>query len=125
MNEPPGARARVALTGLTVAEYFRDKEGQDVLFSLIISLDLPSWLRGFSFIGSYPQLWAISLLSYRYGRLKKNYFNRQRFNYVREAIYVADDLTDPAPATSFSHLDATTVLSRQMLKLEFIRLWTH
>ena len=91
MNEPPGARARVALTGLTVAEYFRDKEGQDVLF--FVATDM--------------------------GNLQERITSTDKGSITSvQAIYVpADDLTDPAPATSFSHLDATTVLSRQIAEI--------
>merc|ERR1711874_904745 len=84
MNEPPGARARIALTGLTVAEYFRDSQGKDVLLFI-------------DNIFRFTQAGSITSV---------------------QAIYVpADDLTDPAPATTFAHLDATTVLSRQIAEL--------
>merc|ERR1711874_482937 len=84
MNEPPGARARIALTGLTVAEYFRDSQGKDVLLFI-------------DNIFRFTQTGSITSV---------------------QAIYVpADDLTDPAPATTFAHLDATTVLSRQIAEL--------
>merc|ERR1711874_570088 len=84
MNEPPGARARIALTGLTVAEYFRDSQGKDVLLFI-------------DNIFRFTQSGSITSV---------------------QAVYVpADDLTDPAPATTFAHLDATTVLSRQIAEL--------
>jgi F-type H+-transporting ATPase subunit beta len=100
MNEPPGARARVALSGLTLAEYFRDKEGQDVLFFV-------------DNIFRFTQ--AGSEVSALLGRIPST--SKGSITSV-QAIYVpADDLTDPAPATSFAHLDATTVLSRQIAEL--------
>ena len=120
MNEPPGARARVALTGLTLAEYFRDEEGQDVL------LFVDNIFR-FTQAGQKFQLfWENTICSWipthtfnRYGcTSRKNYFNNKGSITSVQAIYVpADDLTDPAPATSFAHLDATTVLSRQIAEL--------
>ncbi|EEQ97212.1 conserved hypothetical protein [Perkinsus marinus ATCC 50983] len=105
MNEPPGARARVGLTGLTVAEYFRDEEGQDVL------LFIDNIFRGVSSIGAYPICCGISAnSSYRYLQVANGD--------VFLAVYVpADDLTDPAPATTFAHLDANTVLSRHIAEL--------
>jgi len=121
MNEPPGARARVALTGLTVAEYFRDVEGQDVLlfvdniFRFTQANSEVSALLGRipSAVGYQPTL-ATDL-----GGLQERITSTQKGSITSvQAIYVpADDLTDPAPATTFSHLDATTVLSRQISEL--------
>merc|ERR1712228_259651 len=121
MNEPPGARARVALTGLTVAEYFRDAEGQDVLlfvdniFRFTQACAEVSALLGRipSAVGYQPTL-ATDL-----GALQERITTTKTGSITSvQAIYVpADDLTDPAPATTFSHLDATTVLSRQVAEL--------
>ncbi|KAG5221165.1 beta of the F1 sector of mitochondrial F1F0 ATP synthase [Salix suchowensis] len=116
MNEPPGARARVALTGLTIAEYFRDEEGQDVLLfidnifrftqagsevsALLVVSPPPSVTNQL-----FPLIWRITTT-------KKGSITSV------QAVYVpADDLTDPAPATTFAHLDATTVLSRGIAEL--------
>merc|ERR1711937_400970 len=121
MNEPPGARARVALTGLTVAEYFRDEEGQDVLlfvdniFRFTQAGSEVSALLGRipSAVGYQPTLATdLASLQERITTTKKGSITSV------QAIYVpADDLTDPAPATTFAHLDATTVLSRQIAEL--------
>merc|ERR1712227_668888 len=121
MNEPPGARARVALTGLTVAEYFRDEEGQDVLlfvdniFRFTQARSEVSALLGRipSAVGYQPTLATdLASLQERITTTKKGSITSV------QAIYVpADDLTDPAPATTFAHLDATTVLSRQIAEL--------
>merc|ERR1712137_1324699 len=121
MNEPPGARARVGLTGLTVAEYFRDEEGQDVLlfvdniFRFTQAGSEVSALLGRipSAVGYQPTL-ATDLAS-----LQERITTTQKGSITSvQAIYVpADDLTDPAPATTFAHLDATTVLSRQIAEL--------
>jgi F-type H+-transporting ATPase subunit beta len=121
MNEPPGARARVALTGLTVAEYFRDYEGQDVLlfidniFRFTQAGSEVSALLGRipSAVGYQPTLGTdMGALQERITSTKKGSITSV------QAIYVpADDLTDPAPATTFAHLDATTVLSRQIAEL--------
>jgi ATP synthase F1 beta subunit len=121
MNEPPGARARVALTGLTVAEYFRDVEGQDVLlfidniFRFTQAGSEVSALLGRipSAVGYQPTLGTdMGALQERITTTKKGSITSV------QAIYVpADDLTDPAPATTFAHLDATTVLSRQIAEL--------
>ena len=121
MNEPPGARARVGLTGLTLAEYFRDEEGQDVLlfidniFRFTQAGSEVSALLGRipSAVGYQPTLATdMGTLQERITTTKKGSITSV------QAIYVpADDLTDPAPATSFSHLDATTVLSRQIAEL--------
>jgi F-type H+-transporting ATPase subunit beta len=121
MNEPPGARARVALTGLTVAEYFRDEEGQDVLlfvdniFRFTQAGSEVSALLGRipSAVGYQPTL-ATDLAS-----LQERITTTHKGSITSvQAVYVpADDLTDPAPATTFAHLDATTVLSRQISEL--------
>merc|ERR1712188_50044 len=121
MNEPPGARARVALTGLTVAEYFRDYEGQDVLlfvdniFRFTQANSEVSALLGRipSAVGYQPTL-ATDL-----GGLQERITTTTKGSITSvQAIYVpADDLTDPAPATTFAHLDATTVLSRAVAEL--------
>ena len=121
MNEPPGARARVGLTGLTMAEYFRDAEGQDVLlfidniFRFTQAGSEVSALLGRipSAVGYQPTLATdMGALQERITTTKKGSITSV------QAIYVpADDLTDPAPATSFAHLDATTVLSRQIAEL--------
>ena len=121
MNEPPGARARVGLTGLTVAEYFRDVEGQDVLlfvdniFRFTQACSEVSALLGRipSAVGYQPTL-ATDL-----GALQERITSTTKGSITSvQAIYVpADDLTDPAPATTFAHLDATTVLSRQIAEL--------
>jgi len=121
MNEPPGARARVGLTGLTVAEHFRDEEGQDVLlfvdniFRFTQANSEVSALLGRipSAVGYQPTL-ATDL-----GGLQERITTTKKGSITSvQAIYVpADDLTDPAPATTFAHLDATTVLSRQIAEL--------
>ena len=121
MNEPPGARARVALTALTSAEYFRDEEGQDVLlfidniFRFVQANSEVSALLGRipSAVGYQPTL------STDVGELQERITSTTSGSITSvQAIYVpADDLTDPAPATTFAHLDATTVLSRQIAEL--------
>jgi F-type H+-transporting ATPase subunit beta len=121
MNEPPGARARVALTALTEAEYFRDEEGQDVLlfidniFRFVQANSEVSALLGRipSAVGYQPTL------STDVGELQERITSTTKGSITSvQAIYVpADDLTDPAPATTFAHLDATTVLSRQIAEL--------
>lgn len=144
MNEPPGARARVALTGLTVAEYFRDQEGQDVLlfidniFRFTQAGSEVSALLGRipSAVGYQPTLatdmgsmqeritttkkgsiTSVQVKSWKSAVLLAFIFNIL-YIIVYQAIYVpADDLTDPAPATTFAHLDATTVLSRAIAEL--------
>ncbi|PYU93780.1 MAG: F0F1 ATP synthase subunit beta [Acidobacteria bacterium] len=121
MTEPPGARLRVGLTGLTVAEYFRDVEGQDVLlfidniFRFTQAGSEVSALLGRmpSAVGYQPNL------STEMGELQERITSTKKGSITSvQAIYVpADDLTDPAPATAFAHLDATTVLSRQIVEL--------
>ncbi|KAG6004836.1 atp2, beta subunit of the F1 sector of mitochondrial F1F0 ATP synthase [Claviceps maximensis] len=121
MNEPPGARARVALTGLTIAEYFRDQEGQDVLlfidniFRFTQAGSEVSALLGRipSAVGYQPTL-AVDM-----GGMQERITTTKKGSITSvQAVYVpADDLTDPAPATTFAHLDATTVLSRGISEL--------
>ncbi|MBE3580197.1 MAG: F0F1 ATP synthase subunit beta [Thermoanaerobacteraceae bacterium] len=121
MNEPPGARLRVGLTGLTMAEYFRDVEGQDVLlfidniFRFVQAGSEVSALLGRmpSAVGYQPTL------ATEMGALQERITSTKKGSITSvQAIYVpADDLTDPAPATTFAHLDATTVLSRQIAEL--------
>jgi F-type H+-transporting ATPase subunit beta len=116
MNEPPGARARVGLTGLTLAEHFRDKEGQDVL--LLIDNIFRFTQAGSevsALLGRIPSAVGYQpTLSTDMGALQERITTTKKGSITSvQAIYVpADDLTDPAPATSFSHLDATTTLSR-------------
>ena len=121
MNEPPGARARVALTGLTVAEYFRDKEGQDVLFFVDnIFRFTQAGSEVSALLGRIPSAVGYQpTLATDMGNLQERITSTDRGSITSvQAIYVpADDLTDPAPATSFSHLDATTVLSRQIAEI--------
>jgi F-type H+-transporting ATPase subunit beta len=121
MNEPPGARARVGLSALTLAEYFRDEEGKDVLlfidniFRFTQANSEVSTLLGRmpSAVGYQPTL------STDLGELEERITSTRKGSITSvQAIYVpADDLTDPAPATTFAHLDATTVLSRQIAEL--------
>ncbi len=121
MNEPPGARARVALSGLTVAEYFRDEEGQDVLFFVDnIFRFTQAGAEVSALLGRIPSAVGYQpTLSTDMGALQERITSTKKGSITSvQAIYVpADDLTDPAPATSFSHLDATTVLSRQIAEL--------
>jgi F-type H+-transporting ATPase subunit beta len=121
MNEPPGARARVALTGLTVAEYFRDKEGQDVLFFIDnIFRFTQAGSEVSALLGRIPSAVGYQpTLATDMGNLQERITSTGNGSITSvQAIYVpADDLTDPAPATSFAHLDATTVLSRQIAEL--------
>ena len=118
MNEPPGARARVGLTGLTLAEYFRDEEGQDVLFFVDNIFRFPQAGSEVSaLLGRIPSAVGYQpTLSTDMGALQERITTTTKGSITSvQAIYVpADDLTDPAPATSFAHLDATTVLSRQI-----------
>ena len=118
MNEPPGARARVGLTGLTLAEYFRDDEGQDVLFFVDnIFRFTQAGSEVSALLGRIPSAVGYQpTLATDMGSLQERITSTRKGSITSvQAIYVpADDLTDPAPATSFSHLDATTVLSRQI-----------
>ncbi|MSO68687.1 MAG: F0F1 ATP synthase subunit beta [Alphaproteobacteria bacterium] len=121
MNEPPGARARVGLTGLTVAEYFRDDEGQDVLLFIDnIFRFTQAGSEVSALLGRIPSAVGYQpTLATDMGLLQERITSTQKGSITSvQAIYVpADDLTDPAPATSFAHLDATTVLSRQIAEL--------
>ena len=121
MNEPPGARARVGLTGLTLAEYFRDEEGQDVLFFVDnIFRFTQAGSEVSALLGRIPSAVGYQpTLGTDLGTLQERITSTNKGSITSvQAIYVpADDLTDPAPATTFSHLDATTVLSRQIAEL--------
>ncbi len=121
MNEPPGARSRVALTGLTLAEYFRDQEGQDVLFFVDnIFRFTQAGSEVSALLGRIPSAVGYQpTLATDMGTLQERITTTNKGSITSvQAIYVpADDLTDPAPATSFAHLDATTVLSRQIAEL--------
>jgi F-type H+-transporting ATPase subunit beta len=118
MNEPPGARARVALSALTMAEYFRDEEGQDVLFFLDnIFRFTQAGSEVSALLGRIPSAVGYQpTLSTEMGTMQERITSTNKGSITSvQAVYVpADDLTDPAPATTFSHLDATTVLSRQI-----------
>ena len=121
MNEPPGARSRVALTGLTLAEYFRDEEGQDVLFFVDnIFRFTQAGSEVSALLGRIPSAVGYQpTLATDMGALQERITTTTKGSITSvQAIYVpADDLTDPAPAASFAHLDATTVLSRQIAEL--------
>jgi F-type H+-transporting ATPase subunit beta len=121
MNEPPGARARVALSGLTIAEYFRDQEGQDVLFFVDnIFRFTQAGSEVSALLGRIPSAVGYQpTLATDMGTLQERITSTNKGSITSvQAIYVpADDLTDPAPATSFAHLDATTVLSRAISEL--------
>src|SRR6056300_1583723 len=121
MNEPPGARARVALTGLTVAEYFRDQEGQDVLLFIDnIFRFTQAGSEVSALLGRIPSAVGYQpTLATDMGNLQERITSTSKGSITSvQAIYVpADDLTDPAPATSFAHLDATTILDRGIAAL--------
>ncbi|KAI5841833.1 P-loop containing nucleoside triphosphate hydrolase protein [Morchella snyderi] len=121
MNEPPGARARVALTGLTVAEYFRDEEGQDVLLFIDnIFRFTQAGSEVSALLGRIPSAVGYQpTLSVDMGQMQERITTTKKGSITSvQAVYVpADDLTDPAPATTFAHLDATTVLSRGISEL--------
>jgi F-type H+-transporting ATPase subunit beta len=121
MNEPPGARARVGLSGLCLAEYFRDEEGQDVLFFVDnIFRFTQAGAEVSALLGRIPSAVGYQpTLATDMGALQERITSTKKGSITSvQAIYVpADDLTDPAPATSFAHLDATTVLSRQIAEL--------
>ena len=121
MNEPPGARLRVALSGLTVAEYFRDQEGQDVLLFIDnIFRFTQAGSEVSALLGRMPSAVGYQpTLGTEMGDLQERITSTKKGSITSvQAIYVpADDLTDPAPATAFAHLDATTVLSRQLAEL--------
>ncbi|XP_044754826.1 ATP synthase subunit beta, mitochondrial-like [Coccinella septempunctata] len=121
MNEPPGARARVALTGLTIAEYFRDKEGQDVLLFIDnIFRFTQAGSEVSALLGRIPSAVGYQpTLATDMGSMQERITSTKKGSITSvQAVYVpADDLTDPAPATTFAHLDATTVLSRAIAEL--------
>ncbi len=121
MNEPPGARLRVGLTGLTLAEYFRDSEGQDVLLFIDnIFRFTQAGSEVSALLGRMPSAVGYQpTLATEMGALQERITSTKKGSITSvQAIYVpADDLTDPAPATAFSHLDATTVLSRKIVEL--------
>lgn len=121
MNEPPGARMRVGLTGLTIAEYFRDVEGQDVLlFVDNIFRFTQAGSEVSALLGRMPSAVGYQpTLGTEMGELQERITSTNKGSITSvQAVYVpADDLTDPAPATTFAHLDATTVLSRQIAEL--------
>ncbi|TPX58012.1 H+-transporting two-sector ATPase [Powellomyces hirtus] len=121
MNEPPGARARVALTGLTIAEYFRDQEGQDVLLFIDnIFRFTQAGSEVSALLGRIPSAVGYQpTLATDMGQMQERITTTKKGSITSvQAIYVpADDLTDPAPATTFAHLDATTVLSRGIAEL--------
>ena len=121
MTEPPGARLRVGLTGLTVAEYFRDEEGQDVLLFIDnIFRFTQAGSEVSALLGRMPSAVGYQpTLGTEMGALQERITSTKRGSITSvQAIYVpADDITDPAPATAFAHLDATTVLSRQISEL--------
>ena len=121
MNEPPGARARVGLSGLTLAEYFRDEEGQDVLFFVDnIFRFTQAGSEVSALLGRMPSAVGYQpTLATDLGTLEERITSTKKGSITSvQAIFVpADDLTDPAPATTFAHLDATTVLSRQIAEL--------
>ena len=121
MNEPPGARARVALTGLSIAEYIRDEEGRDVLLFIDnIFRFTQAGSEVSALLGRMPSAVGYQpTLGTEMGELQDRIVSTKKGSVTSvQAIYVpADDLTDPAPATAFAHLDATTVLSRQIAEL--------
>ena len=121
MNEPPGARARVALSGLTMAEYFRDEDGQDVLFFMDnVFRFTQAGSEVSALLGRIPSAVGYQpTLSTDMGAMQERITSTNKGSITSvQAVYVpADDLTDPAPATTFSHLDATTVLSRTIAEL--------
>ncbi len=121
MNEPPGARARVALSALTVAEYFRDEEGQDVLLFIDnIFRFTQAGSEVSALLGRIPSAVGYQpTLATEMGDLQERITSTNKGSITSvQAIYVpADDLTDPAPATTFSHLDATTVLDRALTEI--------
>src|ERR1700678_2867879 len=118
MNEPPGARARVALTGLTIAEYFRDREGQDVLlFVDNIFRFTQAGAEVSALLGRIPSAVGYQpTLGTEMGNLQERITSTKKGSITSvQAVYVpADDYTDPAPATTFTHLDATTNLDREI-----------
>jgi F-type H+-transporting ATPase subunit beta len=121
MNEPPGARVRIGLSGLTIAEYFRDQEGRDVLLFIDnIFRFTQAGSEVSALLGRMPSAVGYQpTLSTEMGTLQERITTTKKGSITSvQAIYVpADDLTDPAPATAFAHLDATTVLSRQLTEI--------
>jgi F-type H+-transporting ATPase subunit beta len=121
MNEPPGARARVGLTGLTLAEYFRDEEGRDVLLFIDnIFRFTQAGSEVSSLLGRIPSAVGYQPnLATEMGALQERITSTKKGSITSiQAVYVpADDLTDPAPATTFSHLDSTVVLARSLAEL--------
>jgi F-type H+-transporting ATPase subunit beta len=121
MNEPPGARMRVALTGLTMAEYFRDEQGQDVLFFMDnIFRFTQAGSEVSALLGRMPSAVGYQpTLATEMGRLQERITSTNLGSVTSiQAIYVpADDYTDPAPATTFAHLDATTNLERKLSEM--------
>ena len=121
MNEPPGARMRVALSGLTMAEYFRDREGQDVLLFIDnIFRFTQAGSEVSALLGRMPSAVGYQpTLATEMGALQERITSTKKGSITSvQAVYVpADDLTDPAPATTFAHLDATTVLDRGIASL--------
>jgi F-type H+-transporting ATPase subunit beta len=121
MNEPPGARMRVALSGLTMAEYFRDQSGQDVLlFVDNIFRFIQAGAEVSALLGRIPSAVGYQpTLANEMGALQERIASTNKGSITSiQAVYVpADDLTDPAPATTFAHLDATTTLSRKIVEL--------
>ena len=121
MNEVPGARARVALTGLTQAEYFRDEGGKDVLFFMDnVFRFIQAGSEVSSLLGRVPSAVGYQpTLAEEMGKLQERITSTKKGSITSvQAVYVpADDLTDPAPATTFAHLDGTVVLSRQLASL--------
>jgi F-type H+-transporting ATPase subunit beta len=121
MNEPPGARARVALSGLSMAEYFRDEEGQDVLFFMDnVFRFTQAGAEVSALLGRIPSAVGYQpTLATDMGALQERITSTNKGSITSvQAVYVpADDLTDPAPATAFAHLDATTVLSRAISEM--------
>ena len=124
MNEPPGARARVALTGLTQAEYFRDEEGQDVLFFVDnIFRFTQAGSEVSALLGRIPSAVGYQpTLATDMGAMQERITSTNKGSITSvQAVYVpADDLTDPAPATTFAHLDATTVLNRAISRIGYL-----
>ncbi|MCK5080859.1 MAG: F0F1 ATP synthase subunit beta, partial [Candidatus Moranbacteria bacterium] len=121
MNEPPGARQRIALTGLTMAEYFRDDEGMDVLFFVDnIFRFTQAGLEVSALLGRTPSAVGYQpTLAEDMGKLQERITSTNKGSVTSiQAVYVpADDITDPAPATTFGHLDSTVVLSRDLSEL--------
>src|SRR5437867_10281962 len=121
MNEPPGARLRVGLSGLTVAEYFRDEEGKGVLLFIDnIFRFTQAGSEVSALLGRMPSAVGYQpTLATEMGELQERITSTTKGSITSvQAIYVpADDITDPAPATTFAHLDAVTILSRQIVEL--------